>query len=154
MLTRAFRKVFFSAAMALGMAILLTACLGQGKKEVEGESVAAEPAPAQPVTPVEVVTEEPEATAEGEPAQDSETREALPPPVIPPVHNLRVLQTNTRRSSISSKPGTWTGPGISSGTAGMVEYRTAHGIPPYIFDAIVWKGHSQEADPGAWPDGL
>ena len=104
MLTRAFRKVFFSAAMALGMAILLTACLGQGKKEVEGESVAAEPAPAQPVTPVEVVTEEPEATAEGEPAQDSETREALPPPVIPPVRAMRPFSAFASKNQCPVQP--------------------------------------------------
>lgn len=91
MLTRAFQKVFFSAAMTLGMAILLTACLGQGKKEVEGEAVTTETAPAQPVTEVEVVTEEPEAKAEGEPAPEPEARETLPPPVIPPVKEGALL---------------------------------------------------------------
>lgn len=85
MMKRGYQKRLVYAVMVLGMAMLLTACFGQNKKEAEGEAATTEPAPKEAVTQVDVVAQEPEGEMQGEPEGEPEEKVVLPPPVIPPV---------------------------------------------------------------------
>ena len=83
------------AGVFLCAAVLFNGCRGQNAKEVEGEAVVAEPAqPSAPVTPVEVVTEEPKPAVEETPApipgapaveETSTAPEEIIAPPLPPV---------------------------------------------------------------------
>lgn len=90
------------AGVFLCAAVLFNGCRGQNAKEVEGEAVVAEPAqPSAPVTPVEVVTEEPKPAVEEKVAPPVEEPpvemplvegESVVPPVVPVKEGTRVSE--------------------------------------------------------------
>ena len=88
------------AGVFLFAAVLFNGCRGQNAKEVEGEAVITEPAqPSGPVTPVEVVTEEPQPPVEVTPPPAPETpvveeapAEVTAPPLPPVKEGTRVSE--------------------------------------------------------------